>query len=309
VTLTLTGDSDYGLADAVTKARQGIKLADLGITALRPKRPLTGALILEIEEDEGGRKAGLLAQRMTKVLRGDPVYILTLRKTAEMRMTRLDELVTVGDVLEVVAKAGDCRIDEITVGELRRAPRGLTSVWLRCPLIAAKRICASVSDAGGDGGGSKKIIVGWSDARISPLPMCRLQCFKCLEPGHVRKDCKSSIDLFGRCYRCGETGYRARKCSTRVPRCPVCSDIGAPATHWMGSLACKPPTPHRRKGTIQDGGRTTEGTPKETVAGSAGGKNMKETKDGGADLEKSDLEEAMDVDAVSLRSGTPAGQP
>jgi hypothetical protein len=75
--LILTGDADYGLADAVTKAQQGIKLAELGITALQPTRALTGALILEIEGDEGGRKAGLLAQRMTEVLRGDPVYIST----------------------------------------------------------------------------------------------------------------------------------------------------------------------------------------------------------------------------------------
>jgi hypothetical protein len=52
VALPLTRDSDYGLADALAKARRDIKLAELGITALRPKRALTGALILEIEEDD-----------------------------------------------------------------------------------------------------------------------------------------------------------------------------------------------------------------------------------------------------------------
>jgi hypothetical protein len=107
---------------------------------------------------------------MAEVLRGDSVQITTPQKTAEMRVTRLDESVTIDDVVEAVAKAGDCRIDEITVGELRRAPQGLTSVLLRCPLIATKRICATGSDPGGDDGGSKKIIVGWSDARIRPLP-------------------------------------------------------------------------------------------------------------------------------------------
>jgi hypothetical protein len=48
---------------------------------------------------------------MAEVLRGDLVYISTPRKTAEMTVTRLDELVTI-DVVEAVAKAGDCRNDE-----------------------------------------------------------------------------------------------------------------------------------------------------------------------------------------------------
>jgi hypothetical protein len=52
VTLTPTRNSEYGLADAVTKARRDTKLAELGITALRHKGALIGALILDIEGDE-----------------------------------------------------------------------------------------------------------------------------------------------------------------------------------------------------------------------------------------------------------------
>jgi hypothetical protein len=73
--------------------------------------------------------------------------------------------------------------------------------------------------------------------------------------------------------------------------------------------AAAAPLLRRRKGTKQDGGRAAEDTSKETEAGSAGGKNVKETKVGGTDPEKSGLEESMDVDAISLRTGARAGQP
>jgi hypothetical protein len=77
----------------------------------------------------------------------------------------------------------------------------------------------------------------------------------------------------------------------------------------MRSLACRPPPSRRRKGSKQGGGRAAEDTPKEMEAGSALGKIVKETKASRADPEKNGLEEAMDVVAVSLRSGTTAGQP
>jgi hypothetical protein len=55
------------------------------------------------------------------------------RKTAEMRMTGLDDLVTVEEVVAAVSEASDCRIDEVTASELRRAPRSFTSACLRYP--------------------------------------------------------------------------------------------------------------------------------------------------------------------------------
>jgi hypothetical protein len=246
VTVTVVRDSGYGLVDALTKARRHIKLAELGITVIYPRKAITGAMILEIEGDEGGRKAALLADRMMHVLRGDPVKISAPRKMVKMRVTRMAGSVTSDEVVAAVSNAGDCQIGEISVGELRRAPRGLTSVWLRCPLPAIKRICASASVAGDDGGGLKKIIVGWCEAKILPLPTRRLQYFKCLEPGHARRDCKSLADRSDRCYHCGEPGYGARECSSRVPRYPVCSDLGGPAMYRMGPLVCRLP-PCRRK--------------------------------------------------------------
>ena len=98
----------------------------------------------------------------------------------------------------------------------------------------------------GDARPRDKINIGWSAPKISPLPGRRLQCFRCMESGYVRRYCTSTVDWSERCYRCGAEGHRARDCSARVPKCPVCTDLGLPASHRMGSPACKPPDRKKR---------------------------------------------------------------
>ncbi|XP_029178739.1 serine/arginine-rich splicing factor RS2Z33-like [Nylanderia fulva] len=66
-----------------------------------------------------------------------------------------------------------------------------------------------------------------------------LQCYKCLEGGHVRARCPNNTDRSGRCYRCGEKGHAARNCTADV-KCPVCADKGLPANHRAGGKACTP---------------------------------------------------------------------
>ncbi|XP_068985003.1 uncharacterized protein [Bombus flavifrons] len=178
---------------------------------------------------------------MAATLKDLPAKVTVPRRTAELRVTGLEDSVTAEEVAAAVAEAGGCHADEVNVGVIRSAPRGLGSVWLRCPLTAARRI-----SRGRDAGPGGRINIGWSAARVSPLPARRLQCFRCMESGHVRRDCTSTADRSERCYRCGAEGHRARDCSARVPTCPVCADLGLPASHRMGSPACKPPARRRR---------------------------------------------------------------
>lgn len=310
VMLTILEGSRVTYNEAMSRVRREIKLSDLGIAEVRLRRAVTGALILEIAGDEGGRKAALLAERMADVLRGISVRISVPQKTAEMRVTGLDDSVTLDEVVAAVAEAGGCRTDEVTVGEPHRASRGLTSVWLRCPLKAARRISTSGDGTSDDSGGTRRIVVGWSTARIRPLPTRRLHCFRCLELDHVRRHCASTIDRSDRCYRCGESGHRARDCSSRVPRCPLCADLGVLATHRMGSPACKPPA-RRRKGIKPDGNieasngvdtmtAVTSGPAEATdnSRGREGGRSEKvdEEEVGRVDRERSGLEEATDVE-------------
>ncbi|RLU15087.1 hypothetical protein DMN91_012974 [Ooceraea biroi] len=70
---------------------------------------------------------------------------------------------------------------------------------------------------------------------LEPRP---LQCYKCLEVGHVQQRCPNQTNRGDRCYRCGGTGHGARNCPAEAPHCPLCTDLGRPAGHRLGGPAC-----------------------------------------------------------------------
>ena len=114
------------------------------------------------------------------------------RWTAELRMTGLEDSVTREEVVAAVAEAGGCRADKVNVGAIRSALRSLESVWLRCPLTVVRKISGR-----GDVRPGGKINIGWTAARVSPFPARQLQCFRCMESGHVRRDCTSTVRPVG----------------------------------------------------------------------------------------------------------------
>jgi hypothetical protein len=273
--------------------RREIKLTDLGITEMprsQPRRAVTGALIFEIAGQDASSKASRLAEKMAGALR-DPAKVTVPRKMAQLRVTGLENLITPEEV--------GCQAAEVSLGVIRAAPRGLGSVWLRCPLTAARKIGSSSSSGGRDAPGGK-LYIGWSAARVSPLPARQLQCYKCLETGHVRRDCPSAVDRSDRCYRCGMEGYRARDCLARVPKCPVCADLELPASHRLGSPACTPPA--RRGRTVQEirpapdeGGDATASKETKPLTGPTEARRDKEEA-GRDDHEGNGPEEAMETE-------------
>ncbi|XP_071577727.1 uncharacterized protein [Temnothorax nylanderi] len=163
---------------------------------------------------------------MSEVFAGrENVKIARPVKTAELRICDLDDSVTPDELERTVAEAGKCPLEQVKVGQARRAPNGLRSIWVRCPVAAANLIARN-----------NRLLVGWLSARVQLLEQRSLQCFRCLEGGHVRATWTSSMDRSTRCYRCGEAGHRAQDC-TATPKCPVCTDKGLPAGHRAGSKA------------------------------------------------------------------------
>lgn len=45
-----------------------------------------------------------------------------------------------------------------------------------------------------------------------------VRCYKCLEYGHRRNDCKAAVNKEITCLRCGEDGHLVKDCSNN-PRC------------------------------------------------------------------------------------------
>lgn len=238
-------------AETISLARQKINLSELGITNVRARKAATGALVYEIPGEGKKEKADLFANKLMEVLREKKgVRVARPSKKGELRVRGLDESATKEEVVAEVARIGGCYASEIKTGEIRTLPKMMGTLWVRCPLQAANK----VATAG-------RITVGWVTARVEALKPRPLQCYKCLERGHVREKCTSAIDRKGSCYNCGAPGHKANECTAKT-RCPLCAEAGLPANHRVGGTDCHP----KRKGKPKNGGKSTNPSQKVAAA-------------------------------------------
>lgn len=115
------------------KARQEVRLADFQIAEVCVKRAITGGLILEIPGENGPARADRLAQRMAEVFAGTGVRIARPVKRAEIRVRSLNDSVAPEEVTTALARAGNCPEGDIKIGQIRKSPFGLGSLWARAP--------------------------------------------------------------------------------------------------------------------------------------------------------------------------------
>jgi hypothetical protein len=181
-------------------------------------------------------------------------------------VTRIDVSVTKEEVRNTLAAEGGCRAEDIQLSEVRSARNGLGSAWMRGPAGAMRKL----AHAG-------KARIGWATAKIEALARRPLQCYKCLEFGHVRGKCTSVEERGHLCYRCGGPGHRARDCTAARPKCPLCKAHGAPSRHRMGGPPCALSRKERR--TIREltvTGRDKESSPPQGTSKEAGAEDANE---------------------------------
>lgn len=147
---------------------------------------------------------------------------LTQRVTVECR--DLDEITTKEEVRDAIAT--EFEIQEMSTDEVIsiRGTYGDTQTALVSLTAKAAAIKAG------------KVKIGWSVCRIRKR-IQMLKCFKCLEFGHIAKNCKNDVDRAKLCRKCGE-GHIAKEC-TKEPRCMFCAkDQPDQANHVAGSGKC-----------------------------------------------------------------------
>ncbi|XP_020297934.1 uncharacterized protein LOC109862322 [Pseudomyrmex gracilis] len=228
--------SDF-LGEVLRYVREKVPLEGFGIPDVRPRRALTGALILEIPGKDSDAKAEELYKAILPLVVEKGGRLTRPVKTVELRVRGLDESISQSEVQETVATVGGCAVAAVKVGQPRASPGGLSTAWIQCPLAAAQKVVAA---------GALKI--GWVRAPVEILERRPLQCHRCLRRGHVTNACPHTApeeDRRGRCYNCGDRGHRVSTC-TSAPKCPLCSDLGLPANHRLGGKACAP-TPSKGK--------------------------------------------------------------
>ena len=248
VVITVAEGAELSYAAVMRAAKERVNLSDCGVTTgLRLRRAQTGGMILQIPGPENVAKADNLATKLREALSDLAVQVSRPVKSGEVRVMDLDEAVTQAEVAAAVAAAGECSPNDVRAGELRRSRSGLQSAWVRCPLAAVRKLQEA-----------KRIAVGWASARVEVLEARPMRCFRCLEPGHVGRQCPGGVDRSDCCFACGQKGHKARECTAANPRCPVCSDMNRPANHRLGAKACKPPK--RGRGRKQTPSLSVPGT-------------------------------------------------
>ncbi|XP_026747014.1 uncharacterized protein LOC113508260, partial [Trichoplusia ni] len=145
VTLTLQpGAAERGVTyqSVIAEAKAKIKLSDLGLQSVTVRQTVTGARLFEVAGAASGsaEKADALAAKMREVLNPEDVRVSRPVKTAEVRITGLDDSVTPEEVVAAVARSGECPPDRVRAGDIRTDATGLGAVWVRCPVASAKKI-------------------------------------------------------------------------------------------------------------------------------------------------------------------------
>ncbi|XP_072762584.1 uncharacterized protein [Anoplolepis gracilipes] len=127
------------MTEVMSRATKNINLREMGIEHLRPKRTITGGLLLEIPGEKNTPKADKLAGQLSKLLEGLGVKIFRPKKMAEIRLSGMDESVDAEAISRAVAEAGGCTADEVQVATPKKSQRGLLTAWCRCPETAAHK--------------------------------------------------------------------------------------------------------------------------------------------------------------------------
>ncbi|XP_013168520.1 PREDICTED: uncharacterized protein LOC106118397, partial [Papilio xuthus] len=121
------------------RAEKSVDLSALGIEGLRFRTARTGGRVLEVAGANKGHKADELAAKLRATI-GDVARVSPPELCAEMRISGLGDAATSQAVAAQVAKVGGCPESGVKVGVINRPPGRQGTVWVKCPVMAAKKI-------------------------------------------------------------------------------------------------------------------------------------------------------------------------
>ncbi|XP_076302079.1 uncharacterized protein LOC143220295 [Lasioglossum baleicum] len=112
--------------------------------------------------------------------------------TAAQQVTGKDDAEATRKVVKALVKKRASSPCNIRYGQIRTSLSGLLTIWVKCPIAAAR----TTLDSG-------RIRMGWVSARVQALEARRHYRYKCLELRHARARWPTSTDRSAACFRCG----------------------------------------------------------------------------------------------------------
>ncbi|XP_037898450.1 uncharacterized protein LOC119643177 [Glossina fuscipes] len=217
IVIAVTGKLSY--AEMLRKVKGEPKLKSDVVHKI--KRTQKGDLLLQL--DKNGEKTEELKNAVSSLL-GDQAAVRSLKQrgTVECR-----------DVVEITSKRDICEAIKSQYGLANAEVVGLRKAYggTQTAIISLSQEEANKLLAGG------KLRVGWVVCRLRDH-RALVKCYRCLEFGHIAKQCKAICDRSKVCRRCVEDWHIAKVCS-KDPLCFSCKGVpNADAKHVAGSSKC-----------------------------------------------------------------------
>lgn len=211
-------------AEILRKVKSDPALKAVGEAVTGIRRTQKGELLLRLKET--GDMATELTSSISAAL-GQTATVKTLTHRITIECRDIDEITTKEEICEAIKKqAGLDGILVTDIVSLRKAYGGMQAASVSLPAKWAK----SLLEAG-------KIKIGWSVCRFR-VRTTLTRCFKCLEFGHISRQCTSKEDRAKLCRKCGGEGHIAKDCKEE-PSCMFCRrDHPERAKHVAGSGVC-----------------------------------------------------------------------
>lgn len=222
--IVIQEQGSLSFAEILRKVKKDPALAAVGEAISSIRRTQKGDLLLQLKET--GENAVDFTNSIGEVLGQDAkVRTLTHRTTIECK--DMDEVTTKDEICSAIKEQfGLEEFTESDIISLRKAYGGTQIAVVSLPAKTARTLLEK-----------GKIKIGWCVCRLRERTTLT-RCFKCLEFGHMAKQCKSNIDRGKLCRRCGKEGHIAKNCNVD-PACMFCKEKHPErADHVAGSSKC-----------------------------------------------------------------------
>lgn len=221
IIIKATGKVTY--ADMIRKMQADPKLEQLGDAVSKIRRTQKGELLIQLKSSK--HPTSLFKEGIGTSL-GENAEVKSLTSITTIECKDIDEITTTEDVVTAIKKQYE--IDSISSGDitLRKAYGGTQTASIKTSEANAKKLL----DKG-------ELKLGWSICHFREKATLT-KCFRCLEFGHIARNCRSDTDRSKMCRKCGEEGHIAKLC-TKNACCMFCvKEHPDKAKHVAGSNSC-----------------------------------------------------------------------